>query len=175
MSSGIDDFLDQVEIGANNPSLFYLALSGALAIPDICGALESSDGTTDGDTYSEWFDTHIAPIHSRQNQPPKLSGRDCYRFRCSFLHQGTTLHPQSRYTRILFVEPGTTTNVFHMNVINDALNIDVRLFCLEVVTGARRWVEQVTGTEPYETNLNACVRRYAGGLPPYIVGIPVIS
>lgn len=104
-----------------------------------------------------------------------LSGQDCYRFRCSFLHQGTTQHSQSRYARILFVEPGTTTNVFHMNVINDALNIDVRLFCLDIVKGARRWVEQVTGTEPYETNLNASVRRYAKGLPPYIVGIPVIS
>jgi hypothetical protein len=62
-----------------------------------------------------------------------------------------------------------------MNIMGDALNIDVRLFCLEMVVSARQWLAGVAGTEPYETNLNAFVRRYPNGLPPYIGGVPVIS
>jgi hypothetical protein len=62
-----------------------------------------------------------------------------------------------------------------MNILNDALNIDVRLFCTEMVDSARRWLIGVVATEPYETNLNAFVRRYPNGLAPYIGGMPVIS
>lgn len=173
----MDDFLDQVEVAANDARLYYLALLGALAIPDLCGALEAQGGEATRARYKSWFDTHVGPLYVNHwaGDEPFLSGEDCYLFRCSYLHQGRTQHPRSGYSRILFVEPGTTTNVFHMNIMNDALNIDVRLFCLEMVTAARGWLAGVAGTEPYETNLNAFVRRYPHGLAPYIVGIPVIS
>jgi hypothetical protein len=171
----MNDFLDQVEAGANTARLYYLALAGALVIPDICGALESADGSTNGAIYTAWFDTHVAPLHVWGGRPPMLTGEDSYRFRCSFLHQGRTQHPKSGYSRIVFVEPGATTNVFHMNILNDALNIDVREFCLEMVGAARKWVASVAGTQPYESNLAAFVRRYPNGLAPYIVGAPVIS
>lgn len=150
-------------------------LAGALVIPDICGALESPNGETSGSIYMAWFDSHVAPIYSHGGRPPMLTGDNCYRFRCSFLHQGRTQHPRGGYNRILFVEPGASTNVFHMNVLGDALNIDVRLFCLEMVAAARNWLSTVSATLPYETNLSAFVRRYPTGLSPYIVGVPVIS
>jgi hypothetical protein len=51
-----------------------------------------------------------------------------------------------------------------MNVLNDALNIDVRLFCLEVVEAAQAWRGSVAGTQPYETNLTNFVTRYPNGL-----------
>ncbi|MGH9012507.1 MAG: hypothetical protein ACRDZ1_00975 [Acidimicrobiia bacterium] len=166
----MNDFLDQVEAAANDGRLYYIALLGALTVPDICGALEAKDGQATGDRFKAWYDAHVAP------QQKFLTGEDCYRFRCSFLHQGSTQHPKSGYSRILFVEPGAASNVvLHMNVMMDALNIDARLFCLEVVDAARHWLTGVVGTEPYETNLNAFVRRYPDGLPPYIGGVSVIS
>ena len=62
-----------------------------------------------------------------------------------------------------------------MNILNDALNIDVREFCIEIVSAARLWLEQVRGTEPYETNCVSFVHRYPNGIAPYIIGLPVIS
>ncbi|MGA2036505.1 MAG: hypothetical protein ABSH04_02855 [Acidimicrobiales bacterium] len=172
----MNDYLDQVEAAANDSRFYYLALAGSLVIPDICGALESKDGGATGDRYKTWFDTHVAPRNvSYFTRKPYLTGEDCYRFRCSFLHQGRTQHPKSGYTRILFIEPGPNPIIGHMNIVNDALNIDVRLFCTEMVDSARQWLTGVVGTEPYETNLNAFVRRYPNGLAPYIGGMPVIS
>jgi hypothetical protein len=166
----MDDFLAQVEAGAKADNLYYLALAGALVIPDMCGALESQNGEAKGSHYKSWFDRHIAPMHGI------LTGEDCYRFRCSFLHQGRTQHPTGTYSRIVFVEPGAPFGaVFHMNVMNDALNIDVQHFCAEMVMGARNWLGQVRGTEPYESNLNKFVRRYPNGFAPYFIGVPVIS
>ena len=90
------------------------------------------------------------------------------------LHQGTTQHPQSRYQRILFVPRGGT-GLMHNNVINDALNLDIPTFCLDVVEAARAWRVSVKGSEPYEGNVGKFVQLYPDGLPPYIVGAPVIS
>ena len=81
----MDDFLNQVDLAANTAGLYFLALAGALVIPDICGALESPDGKTNGARYTAWFNTNVAPKYSAGLV--QLSGEDCYFFRCSFLHQ----------------------------------------------------------------------------------------
>ena len=63
----------------------------------------------------------------------------------------------------------------HNNIMGDALNIDVRVFCKDILESARRWVKQVEGTEPYQTNSATCVCRHPNGLPPYVEGIPIIG
>ena len=166
----MDDYLNQIEMAAKTNGLYYLSLGASLTIPDICGALESTDGIATGARYKAWFDANALPPYRNF-----LSGEDCYRFRCSFLHQGTTGHPQSSYSRIVFIEPGATGTVAHLNVMNDALKIDVKRFTLDMVVSAKMWLACVKGTEPYESNLNKFVRRYPQGLAPYIVGVPVIS
>jgi hypothetical protein len=170
----VDDYLGQVEAGADVGRLYYLALVGALVIPDMCGALESADGQATPLRYKAWFDKHVAPMNLF-GTTPILTGEDCYRFRCSLLHQGRTRHPDSAYRRIVFIEPGLGPIVGHMNILNDALNIDVRSFCLEIVRAARIWLGTVQGTEPYDSNFAEFVHRYPNGLPPYIVGVPVIG
>lgn len=170
--------MNQVEQAASDARFYYLALLGALAVPDMCGALESQDGLATGAKYQGWVDTHVAPLHTQPwaGNQPFLSGEDCYMFRCSFLHQGRTQHPRSGYSRILFIEPGAPSPFRgHMNILNDALHIDIYSFCIEMVGAARSWLAGVVGTEPYESNFAAFVHRYPTGLAPYIVGIPVIS
>lgn len=165
----MDELFRQVVVGAN-AGVYFLALAGALMIPDICGALAAPDGRATGERYVDWFDTNAADrFHGI------MDGDTCYRFRCSLLHQGKSQHPQSRYSRVLFVEPGATSNVFHLNVLNDALNLDVRTFCLDLVGAASEWQAIVAGTEPYDTNLVNTIQRYPDGLSPYIGGVPVIS
>ena len=104
-----------------------------------------------------------------------LSGEDCYYFRCSFLHQGSTQHPKSGYSRVLFVEPESTSNISHCNILNDALNIDVTIFCRDMVSAARQWLNVVENTGKFKTNMQKFIQRYPTGLAPYIAGVPVIG
>lgn len=163
------DLLRQIE-DALDSDLYYVALFCSLAVPDICGAVGSDDGEASGDKFASWFDRYVGAKYRGF-----LTGQDCYRFRCSFLHQGSSQHPRSSYSRVLFVERSATTNIFHCNIINDALNLDVRLFCRDVLEGAYAWLQEYEGTETYQRNYDNFMRRYPEGLPPYIVGIPVIS
>ena len=63
----------------------------------------------------------------------------------------------------------------HCNRINDALNLDLPRFCFDLVAAARAWLDAVEGTQPYETNAAAGVRRHPNGLAPYIVGMPLLG
>jgi len=180
--------LEQIDQALNSRS-YYLALFASLAIPDIAGALEAPDGQANRERYKNWYEKWARPRLKEQvkaqlaqrgvNYDPQvenpLTGDACYRFRCSLLHQGSTQHPKSPYSRIIFIEPGASTNVIHYGVMNDALCIDVPSFCRELIAGAKLWLQSVEGTEPYEGNNNRFVRRYDNGLSPYIVGLPVIG
>ena len=163
------DFLSQIK-KALDINLYYVALCTSLMIPDICGAMGSANGKAHKSKYIEWFDKYVAPRYGGF-----FTGIDCYYYRCSVLHQGSSWHPKSTYSRILFVEPTATTNIFHNNILNDALNIDIRIFCNDIISGALVWLQQNESTELYKKNYNKFMRRYPNGLSPYISGMPVIG
>ena len=165
----MNDLLQQTR-SAIACQLYYLALNSALALPDICGALEAPDGQATRARYAAWFDKHVAPAYGGT-----LDGDACYRFRCSMLHQGRTQHPKAKYARLVFIEPGARGHVLHNNVVNDALNIDVRVFCEDVVHAAELWLPSAINQPQVASNMDAFVRRYPDGLPPYILGVPVIG
>ena len=175
MITAVEELFNQVLIAAEGGA-FYLALLGALVIPDVCAGLESKDGMTDRTRYRDWFDRWVAPKYvAIAGAEPTFTGQDAYHFRCSMLHLGNTQHDKGRYSRILFVPRGQSGNVFHNNVLNDALNLDIPIFCQDVVSGAMRWQQTVGDFEPYLTNLDKFLRIYPDGLAPYFVGSPVIS
>ena len=90
------------------------------------------------------------------------------------LHQGRLEPHRGTYKRILFIEPhGNMT--LHNNVMNDALNIDVTRFALDIVEGAEQWLITAEQTPQYQANFPHYMQRYPNGLPPYIGGIPVIA
>ena len=91
------------------------------------------------------------------------------------LHQGSTRHRNSPYTRIVFAEPGDSRLILHNNILNGALNIDVRIFCEDVCQAAELWWQGAATSPNVEKNLERFVTRYPHGLAPYIVGIPVIG
>ncbi len=163
------DLLDQVD-KALQANLYYVALFVSLAIPDICGAIGSTSGQATKTKYVDWFDKYVGQRYSGF-----LTADDCWFFRCSLMHQGSSQHPKSMYSRILFVEPTATTGVFHCNVLNGALNIDVRIFCCDILSGALSWLQQHQGTAVYQRNYSRFMRRYPNGLAPYIVGVPVVG
>jgi hypothetical protein len=165
----MQDLLQQIR-GANAVGLYYVALFSALALPDICGSLESQDGLANRARYIDWFNQHVAPRYLGS-----LDGETCYQFRCSMLHQGRTQHPQGRYSRIIFVEPGVGGMVFHNNILNDALNIDVRIFCEDLYSAVETWLPGAQQLPHFQINIANFVTRYPNGLAPYIVGPPVIG
>ncbi len=158
---------------AANAGLAYLALLGALCIPDTCASLEAADGIATGARYQAWFDQHLGHIYHGSG----LSGEACWQFRCALLHQGTTqaANPAKGFARVLFVVPGASSNFFHRNVFNDAYNIDLVAFCTDMVNAGRSWQQTAIGTQPYETNVAKSISLYPNGLPPYMVGLPVIG
>lgn len=168
----VAELLDQIDAAATNGN-YFLALFGALAIPSICGALESDDGEDNRDKYAVWFDKWIGPMYGGV-----LTGVQCYSFRCGMLHQGRAVQRGLGYDRVLFLEPqfaAARGMKFHRNILNDALNLDLVTFCTDVTAGARKWLQIAQGSPNYTKNYELAFRRFAGGLPPFIVGAPVVT
>lgn len=168
----MEDLLHQIR-QALDANLYYVALFTTLSLPDICAALENPDGRTTGDRYEKWFDQHVGPRYA-----PNFSGLDCYRFRCSMLHQGTTQpqNPNPKYARVLFIEPNNGQHfIADRNVLNGAYNIDVRMFCEDMISAVVTWLKEKQDDATFARNYHRSIKRYPNGLPPYIVGIPVIS
>jgi hypothetical protein len=169
--------------------LYFLSLFTSLSVPDIGGALSSENGEASGKKFAAWYEAWVRPrfrenvlarlpLHVRTNVKElenPLDGESCYQFRCSLLHQGSTQHPKSKFQRIIFIEPGATTNVVHYGRMNDALCIDLSSFCTEVLQGARAWLSTHEGDPVVQRNLTRFVQRHPGGLKPYIGGVPVVG
>src|SRR5688572_25497386 len=97
-------------------------------VPDMCGAMGSPDGRTSPDRYVDWFDQHVAPAYGGF-----VTGQDCYGLRCSMLHQARFEPHKGSYSRVLFIEPGTSGILMHNNIMGDALNIDVQRFVVDML------------------------------------------
>jgi hypothetical protein len=168
----VRELLAQIE-AAVNAGAYHLALLGALAIPSICAALESPGGDDTPAKYADWFDVYVGPAYSSGPGSVLFSGDQCYSFRCGMLHQGKAIHKGLGYSRVLFLEP--SSSIFHRNIINGALNLDIRIFCADIVRGAKAWLAKVEGTEPYQSNWETSFHRRPSGLKPYVAGAPVYS
>lgn len=154
---------------ALSSGLYYRALMVILTLPDMCAALESSDGENSGPKYRAWYNKWMA------HQYPNLSADDCYRLRCGVIHQGWIGHNQMQYARVLFTVPNVNRNIFHNNIINDALNLDVTLFCSDMLQSVSRWYEAKQADPNVITNMPRLVQYRANGLAPYMVGMPLIT
>jgi len=186
--SFMHSLLAQIE-GSLHSGHYFLSLFAALSVPDIAGALSSTDGTASSKKYEAWYEEWVrprffesvlagVPAHARphiSHMENPLTGAACYQFRCSLLHQGSSQHPKSPFSRIIFIEPGATSNTVHYCTMNDALCIDLSAFCSEVVGGGRAWLQEAATQEAYVKNYERFARRHEGGLAPYIVGVPVIG
>jgi len=164
----MQDLLDQIEKGLE-AKLYHLSLFAALAVPDICGAIETVDGEASQAKYIKWFDEHL---QSKYNT--SFNGELCYYFRCSLLHQGSSQHPKSNYKRIMFIEPNSMLSV-HLSSLNGAYFIDIKDFCNDMIEACKKWLQKVEINPLFKINLDRLMRRYPQGLKPYISGVPVIG
>lgn len=141
-------------IGATKAAIatsnWYAALALALTMPDICGRLDTPT-TGSKARFEAWFDRFLLkqyqsivgvgqPLHTF------LCAADCYALRCAFLHQGEfdidDQRAQQALERFHFTvpQPGFTV---HKNQINNALQLQVDLFCIEVCDAVEQWLVSV--------------------------------
>lgn len=164
----MDEFLEQIEASCQAGHL-YVALFCSLALPDICGAISSSDGTAKSHKYKNWFDKYIMPKYGGN-----FDGSNCYAFRCSILHQGKIRHRNLGYERVIFLAPiDNSQRIMHNNILNDALNLDLVEFCNDIVDGVRTWMQDESQNPWFQKNVETVLRRYKGGLPQYVTGVDI--
>jgi hypothetical protein len=77
---------------------YWSLLHVAVCLPDICAALEASDGRTTGKRYVDWCDRHLSDAI--------LSGDERYSMRCKVLHEGrASTGKPGRYSGFAFTRP----------------------------------------------------------------------
>jgi hypothetical protein len=132
---------------------YHAALSLALALPDICGKLETPNLSSTA-RYTSWFTANLEGQYTKQLGPHGmmtrvfLCGDDCYALRCAYLHEGdldiTGQRIQSVLARFHFISPPPNNNVYHMNIINNILVLQVDLFCEEICLAVEAWMGRVS-------------------------------
>ncbi|TSC64131.1 MAG: hypothetical protein G01um1014106_256 [Parcubacteria group bacterium Gr01-1014_106] len=162
----MEDVLNAIKRGISSEN-YYSALFLAILVPSICGALESDDGQDNEQRYTAWYDRYVNDLF--------LKGVDCYRLRCSLLHQASTVHPSSSFSRVLFTLPNPQGTLLHNNFVEGALNLDISLFCQRFIHAAEQWLKEVRDTPHYQRNVKNTVKLYPNGLSPFIKGLPIIS
>lgn len=164
----MEELLEQIEQAVNSGS-YMVGLYVALALPDICGALESNNGRATGNRYQAWFNKWVAPKYDGA-----LTGEQCYAYRCGVLHQGRSKHEKLGYSRIFFLEPNPRFR-FHRNIMNDAYNLDLVTFCNDITSSVREWLASVQDNQNFIKNYEHFMKRHDNGLAPFVVGVPVIA
>jgi hypothetical protein len=164
----MEELLEQIERATLNGS-YLVGLYVALALPDICGALESNNGKATGNRYQAWFNKWVSTKYDG-----KLTGEQCYAYRCGLLHQGRSKHKNLGYSRIFFLEPNPNM-MFHKNIMNDAYNLDLLIFCNDITASVREWLPTMQDNVNFINNYEHFMKRHENGLAPFVVGVPVIA
>jgi len=167
---------------------WFAALFLALAVPDVCGALENP-GAPVGDRYRKWFNRYLkrkydpanlyelvsetSPaslagmrpevIQSLQSLPPNaecaFTADDCYRFRCKCLHEG--LSEKAGGEKIHFTAPDKLGRaVLHMNSLNGLYQLQVDIFCSDVCTAVERWLVDVASNKDVQDRMAELIEIY---------------
>jgi hypothetical protein len=65
--------------------------------------------------------------------------------------------------------------VLHNNIMNDALQLDARIFCTDMIEAGRAWYIAKKEDPCVVANSPKLIQYYPNGLSPYIEGIPLIA
>lgn len=161
----LQEMVDQIR-RARDQGLYYLALLGALTLPDICAGLAAPDGKTSGPKYKAWVEAYV-PHQAAQ-------AAELYGLRCSLLHQGS-MHPHGHPYRIAAMASGQLHNL-STEVGTDRVGwLSIPILVDKVTEAAERWFVQYGQTNTVKRNLEKFARLRPEGLPPHVGGAPVIA
>jgi hypothetical protein len=152
---------------ALNHELYYPAIMLSLTVPDICAALDTEKGTTDGELYKKWYREFMADYMEW------LTDNDCWHLRCGVVHQGRMGHPKNQYSRVYFTLPAE--GFAHKNITFDALNLDAVTFCKDMANAAQIWFKDAKNLPHVQANLVRLIQYRPQGLEGHIGGLPIIA
>jgi hypothetical protein len=102
ITSPLFQLLTQINKAAEG-GLDLLAVSMAVALPDICAALISDDGRTNRALYKAWCAANLKADFAH------LTPDDLYSMRCGVLHNGRLGDGKSTIKRVVLLPPGGST------------------------------------------------------------------
>jgi len=152
--TGIDKYINAIQHSLRSQNWFG-ALFLALAMPDICGALQFPTDQV-GTRYRRWFDQYLSSAYV----PALFSAEDCYYLRCAALHQGMTEHPKAQNKQVVFITPPPGGQiVFHSNFIQSAdgsfvLQLQIDVFCEQICDGVIRWKKDIANDSAIQDRID---------------------
>ncbi len=161
--------LNQINAAAAS-GLHLVAVGMAVALPDICVSLSSLDGRSNGQKYRDWCAANLL-----EGDFSYVTGEDLWSMRCGVLHHGRYGDLKHNVARVIFAVPTPENNIFVDNVVNDAYFYSVVDFCKNLCDAAYRWHESNKHDQIVIENSAKMMQYYPNGLPPYVVGMPVIA
>lgn len=129
---------------------WYAALFIALALPDICGSIETPE-TPSKERYTGWFNRYLGKKYPNDF----FTAEDCYYFRCTCLHEGIGQDRKARTTyegAIHFITPRKGA-VIHLNKHGNALQMQIDIFCNDVCEAVEEWLRMVKEDESIRARL----------------------
>lgn len=165
MRSPLFDILTQINIAADN-GLDLLALSLAVALPDICCSLISDNGRTDREKYKEWCKENLKDgFHY-------VTPDDLYSMRCGVLHNGRFGDLKHRVSQVVFVPKGG--NTFTNCLMDDVYLYSVDTFCLNMNRAVVTWYAANKDNANVLKNISRLMQYRQNGAFG-IQGLPVIA
>ncbi len=170
----LESILDDIQ-RAISARLYYPALVVALTIPEICSAL-----ALDKAVFIK--ESHYVAFVEKYIDAPELGvdGLRCYRLRGGVIHRASAAgHPKFAATHVLFTVPESNFRMHGGGMLEvgekTALPIDLQMFCSEMIRAARRWIEDHRQEQKVIANLPNLLSWRADGMPPFIVGAPLVG
>lgn len=129
-------FVDAVRQAVSEGNWFG-ALFMALALPDICGSIETPEAKSK-ERYTRWFKQYLG----RKYPSEYFSPEDCYYLRCACLHQGIGKDQGNKTSfegAIHFITPRRNV-IVHLNKQGNALQMQVDIFCNDICEAVEEWL-----------------------------------
>jgi hypothetical protein len=126
---------------------YWALLHVTVCLPDICAALQSSNGETTGARYTAWCDQYLTNS--------MLTGAERWQMRCKVLHQGRASIQAGRYDGFSFAQPAVTGQVDHLRLEGKTLVLDVGKMADEMKTGVGAWILNLENNASGPEALNA--------------------
>lgn len=149
----MEEIIQSLETSISNKN-WYGALFIALSLPDICGKIDNIHAGSRA-RYEAWFIEYVQSkytvVNTHRNETTIfLSGNDCYALRCAYLHEGQDDISKQRAKEVIesfhFIAP-LNNMMIHNNKINDKLQLQVDIFCTDIVNGVKQWLSGITETD----------------------------
>ncbi|EKK4003068.1 hypothetical protein ACN5OL_000147 [Cronobacter sakazakii] len=130
---------------------WFAALFMALAMPDICGAIEAPTELV-GSRYRQWFRKYLGLKY--ENGAAVFTADDCYKFRCKCLHQG--LVEKDKNERFC-LSPPVPPHKFHLMNIGGLIQVQIDILCEDICLGVDAWQKDVEDNAEIQARISELI------------------